>query len=44
VLHELYLPHFRDCVAAGAGSVMTAYNSVNGHWCAQNQELLTTIL
>ena len=44
VLHELYLPHFRDCVAAGAGSVMTAYNSVNGYWCAQNQELLTTIL
>jgi beta-glucosidase len=43
-LQELYLPHFRDCVAAGAGSVMTAYNRVNGLWCAQNRELLTTIL
>jgi len=44
VLHELYLPHFRDCVAAGAGSVMCSYNRVNGVWCAQNRELLTTIL
>jgi beta-glucosidase len=44
VLHELYLPHFRDCLAAGAGSVMTAYNRVNGLWCAQHPELLTSIL
>ena len=44
VLHELYLPHFRDCVEAGAGSVMTAYNRVNGIWCSQHHELLTTIL
>ncbi len=44
VLHELYLPHFRDCVEAGAGSVMSAYNQVNGEWCGQHPELLTGIL
>lgn len=44
VLHELYLPHFRDCVIAGAGSVMTAYNRVNGLWCSQNPELINRIL
>ncbi len=44
VLHELYLPHFRDCVEAGAGSVMSAYNRVNGEWCGQHPELLTGIL
>ncbi|QNI70417.1 beta-glucosidase [Cyanobium sp. NS01] len=43
-LHELYLPHFRDCVEAGAGSVMSAYNQVNGHWCGQQPELLRRIL
>ncbi|SBO42711.1 beta-glucosidase [Cyanobium sp. NIES-981] len=44
VLHELYLPQFRDCVAAGAGSVMSAYNRVNGIWCGEHAELLTAIL
>ncbi len=44
VLHELYLPHFRDCVEAGAGSVMTAYNQVNGRWCAEHAGLLREIL
>jgi beta-glucosidase len=44
VLHELYLPHFRDCVEAGAGSVMSAYNQVNGRWCGEHPELLETIL
>ena len=44
VLHELYLPHFRDCVDAGAGSVMSAYNRVNGSWCGEHPELLTEIL
>lgn len=44
VLHELYLPQFRDCVEAGAGSVMSAYNRVNGIWCGEHPELLTTIL
>jgi beta-glucosidase len=43
-LHEVYLPHFREVVEAGAASVMSAYNSVNGQWCGQNQHLLTDIL
>lgn len=44
VLHELYLPHFRDCVEAGAGSMMSAYNQVNGLWCGQHPQLLRRIL
>ena len=44
VLHELYLPHFRECVEAGAGSVMSAYNRVNGRWCGEHPELLNEIL
>ena len=44
VLHELYLPQFRACLEAGAGSVMSAYNRVNGEWCSQSQQLLDTIL
>ena len=44
VLQELYLPQFRDCVEAGALSVMSAYNSVNGEWCGQHLHLLTRIL
>jgi beta-glucosidase len=43
-LHELYLPQFRDCVQAGAGSVMSAYNRVNGVWCGQHPQLLSQIL
>ena len=44
VLHELYLPQFRACVDAGAGSVMSAYNRVNGQWCGEHDELLNRIL
>jgi beta-glucosidase len=43
-LHEVYLPHFRRVAEDGIASVMSAYNSVNGEWCGQNRELLTTIL
>jgi beta-glucosidase len=43
-LHEIYLPHFKAVVDAGVASVMSAYNSVNGQWCGQNQVLLTAIL
>jgi beta-glucosidase len=43
-LHEVYLPHFRAVVQAGVASVMSAYNSVNGQWCGQNETLLTEIL
>lgn len=43
-LHEIYLPHFKRIIAEGVASVMSAYNSVNGQWCGQNHELLTSIL
>ena len=43
-LHEVYLPHFRRVAEEGVASVMSAYNSVNGHWCGENEELLTDIL
>ncbi len=43
-LHELYLPQFHDCIAAGARSVMTAYNRVNGQWCSEHEELIHTVL
>jgi beta-glucosidase len=44
VLHELYLPQFRACVEAGAASVMSAYNRVNGIWCGEHPGLLNGIL
>ena len=43
-LHEMYLPHFKDCVDAGAAAVMSAYNAVNGQWCGQHRGLLTEVL
>ncbi len=44
VLREVFLPHFRVAVEAGADSVMSAYNSVNGSWAGENRHLLTDIL
>jgi beta-glucosidase len=43
-LHETYLPHFRRVVEEGVYAVMSAYNSVNGQWCGQNEPLLTGVL
>jgi beta-glucosidase len=43
-LREVYLPHFRRCVAEGAASVMSAYNQVNGQFCSHNPHLLRDIL
>lgn len=43
-LREVYLPHFHACVQAGAASIMTAYNKVNGRYCSQNPHLLRDIL
>jgi beta-glucosidase len=43
-LHEVYLPHFKAVIEAGAESVMSAYNSVNGHWAGENRVLLTDVL
>lgn len=43
-LHENFLPPFKQTVDAGALSVMTAYNSVDGIPCTANPFLLTDIL
>lgn len=43
-LREVYLPHFKRCIDAGAGAVMSAYNRLNGAYCGHNRELLTRIL
>jgi beta-glucosidase len=44
-LREVYLPHFRMAVQQGhVGSVMAAYNMVNGHFNAENFHLLRDIL
>jgi len=43
-LREVYLPHFKRCIDAGAGAVMSAYNQLNGAYCGHNPDLLTRIL
>lgn len=43
-LRETYLPAFKACFAAGAQSVMTAYNALNGEPCTTNDFLVNKIL
>jgi beta-glucosidase-like glycosyl hydrolase len=43
-LHEVYLAHFRRVVDEGVSGIMTSYNSVNGQWAGQNEQLLEGIL
>lgn len=44
-MREIYLPPFRAAVEeADAFGVMSAYNKVNGFWCAENDILLNQIL
>lgn len=44
-LREIYLPSFKAAVQeADIGSIMAAYNRVNGQYAAQNAHLLTEIL
>ena len=44
-LREIYLPQFRAAIVeGGAAAVMTAYNSVNGQFCGENEQLLKQIL
>ena len=43
-LHEVFLPPFKDAIDAGALSIMTAYNSIDGIPCTSNRELLTDVL
>jgi len=43
-LHEIYLPAFKAAVDAGAWSIMSAYNRVNGAHMAENYPLLHDVL
>jgi beta-glucosidase len=43
-LREVFLPPFAAAVEAGVGSIMSAYNSVDGHFCSENAHLLGDIL
>lgn len=44
-MHEIYLRPFEMAVReADAWGLMAAYNKVNGRWCSENEQLLTTIL
>jgi beta-glucosidase len=44
-LNEIYFPAFKAAVQeGGAWAVMSAYNKVNGQWCAENPFLLTETL
>lgn len=44
-LREVYLPHFEKVIRkGGAGGIMSAYNRLNGEWCAESRRLLTEIL
>ncbi len=45
MLHEYWLPHFKDCIVEGkAQSVMASYNAINGTPNNINKLLLTDIL
>ncbi len=45
MLHEFWLPHFKDCIVeGGAQSIMASYNAINGVPNNINKMLLTDIL
>ena len=41
---EIYTPAFKAGIDAGAGSVMTAYNQVNGEWAGESKYVITDLL
>lgn len=44
-LHEIYFPAFKAAIhEADVWSVMSAYNKVNGRYCAENSALLSDVL
>ncbi|MBI5957595.1 MAG: glycoside hydrolase family 3 C-terminal domain-containing protein [Chloroflexi bacterium] len=43
-MREIYLPHFKKSIDAGAASVMGAYNLFNDDHCCESHTLLTDIL
>lgn len=45
MLHEFWLPHFKDCIVeGGAQSIMASYNAINGIPNNINKMMLTEIL
>ena len=43
-LREVYLPHFKKNIEAGAASIMGAYNRFRGDYCCESDHLLNKIL
>jgi beta-glucosidase len=43
-MREVYLPHFKKCIDAGAASVMGAYNRFRGDQACESAHLLTRVL
>jgi beta-glucosidase len=41
---EVYLAHFKDCIDAGAASVMSSYNLYKGTYCGHHNYLLNEVL
>lgn len=41
---EIYTPGFKAGIDAGAGSVMTSYNQLNGEWCGESKTAITDLL
>lgn len=41
---EVFLSHFKDCMDAGAASVMSSYNKYNGVHCVYSRYLLREVL
>lgn len=41
---EVFLPHFKACIDAGAMCVMGAFNRYDGEYCCENRHLLHEIL
>ncbi len=41
---NIFLKQFEEAVKAGAGAVMTSYNSYNGEKCGQNRYLINDVL
>jgi beta-glucosidase len=41
---EVFLPHFKECVDAGAASIMSAYNLYKGIHCGHHDYLLRKVL
>jgi beta-glucosidase len=43
-LFSEYMPAFKKCVEAGAATIMTSYNSIDGVPCTANRHLLSDVL